>query len=326
MKIAVLGAGSWGTALAVHGARCGHSVALWSRDPAVVAGIRGRRRHPRRFHEIEIPDTVSPTSDPAGTSGSDLAILAVPSGAAGAILEMFGTTLGGAPLLSAVKGFDPGTNRTVSRLAAVSAPSSEFAVLSGPTFAAGLLARDPTAAVIASKSETTARWIQEALSNAALRLYTTSDVTGVELAGGLKNVIAIAAGIVAGLGYGPNTLAALATRGLAEIARLVTARGGEPDTLLGLAGVGDLMLTCTGTQSRNRRLGERIGSGQPAADAMAGMGEVAEGARNCLAACALAAESGIEMPISEAVRDVLYGGLDPAAAIGALMVRELRRE
>jgi glycerol-3-phosphate dehydrogenase (NAD(P)+) len=228
--------------------------------------------------------------------------------------------------VSAVKGFEIETGRTISRVLAERVSAERIAVVSGPTFADEVMRGDPTAAVVASERAETAQFVQQALSSPVFRLYGSEDVVGVELCGGLKNVIAIASGIVSGLGLGHNTIAALMTRGLAEILRLVLARGGREKTLLGLAGAGDLMLTCTGSQSRNRRVGEEIGRGTPATEAIAKTPEVAEGTRACVAAVAMAAASRVEMPIAAAVREVLYEGVAPRDAIRALMTRDLRAE
>jgi glycerol-3-phosphate dehydrogenase (NAD(P)+) len=262
----------------------------------------------------------------AEAGNSDVLVLAVPSSSLRALLASLPFSPAGAILVSAIKGFEVESGKRVSQVVSERFPSVPFAVLSGPTFAEGVMRGDPTAAVVASGSPETSRLIQLSLSSPTFRLYQSDDVTGVELFAGLKNVIAIAAGIVSGLGYGHNTLAALLTRGLAEISRLMLARGGREKTLLGLAGVGDLVLTCTGAQSRNRRLGEEIGRGRHPAAAMAGLDEVAEGTLACLAAARLAAESSVEMPIAEAVRRVLYDNLAPGEAIHALMTRHLRAE
>ena len=326
MKVAVLGAGSWGTALAIHAARAGNDTVLWARDPAVAAAIERDRRHPTRHSAAAIPPSVRAVSDSGQARGADLLVLAVPSPALSPVLEEAARAGGSAPFLSAIKGFETETGRRVSEIVGGRFPGRTFAVLSGPTFADGVVRGDPTAAVVASSDRAAAEEMQRALSSDAFRLYASDDVAGVELSGGLKNVVAIAAGIVAGLGLGPNTTAALMTRGLAEISRLVLARGGKARTLAGLAGVGDLMLTCTGPQSRNRSVGERIGRGEAPAAAIAAVRETAEGARACLAAARMAEASGIEMPINDAVRRVLYERLPPRAAIHALMTRELRSE
>ena len=326
MKVAVLGAGSWGSALAVLAARRGRETVLWGRDREVTLAIARDRRHPRRLAGFLIPDGVRATSDLAEVAGASIAILAVPSSALRETAEAFAPHAGEAIVVSAVKGFEIRTGKRMSEVAGEALPGRRFAALSGPTFAEGVVRGDPTAAVIASEDAESAAAVQRALSGPEFRLYRSGDVVGVELCGGLKNVIAIAAGIVSGLGLGHNTLAALVTRGLAEISRLVLARGGRDKTLLGLAGVGDLLLTCTGAQSRNRRLGEAIGRGQDPASAMSESVEVAEGTLACLAAARLASETGTELPIMDAVRCVLYDGRSPRAAIESLMKRELKTE
>jgi glycerol-3-phosphate dehydrogenase (NAD(P)+) len=228
--------------------------------------------------------------------------------------------------VSTAKGIEPETLRRMTEIVLERYPSSSVAALSGPTFADGVARGDPSAAVIADRGESFARDLQRQFSNAQLRLYSSSDVVGVELAGALKNVIAIAAGIVSGLGYGHNTLAALVTRGLAEIGRIVLAFGGEARTVHGLAGIGDLMLTATGRQSRNRHLGCEIGRGRLLADVLLEMPEVAEGARTCLAIPTIASRAGVEAPISEAVVSVLYEGVQPREGVERLMTRALRSE
>ena len=326
MKVAVLGAGSWGTALAIHSARAGNETVLWARDREVAETIERERRHPGRHPAAVFPAGVRASGDVEAARGSDVLLLAVPSPALGALLETIAPAAAGARFLSAIKGFEIETGRRVSEVVAAVYPGRPFAVLSGPTFADGVVRGDPSAAVVASADPETAETIQRALSTELFRLYQSDDVVGVELAGGLKNVVAIAAGIVAGLGLGANTTAALMTRGLAEITRLVLARGGRGRTLAGLAGVGDLMLTCTGAESRNRGVGERIGRGEPPAQAMAAVRETAEGTRACLAAARMAEESRVDMPINDAVRRVLYEGLSPRSAIRELMTRDLRSE
>jgi glycerol-3-phosphate dehydrogenase (NAD(P)+) len=205
-------------------------------------------------------------------------------------------------------------------------PRARFAALSGPTFAEGVARGDPSAAVVASRDAEWAAELQGALSSSGLRLYRSDDLAGVELSGALKNVVAIAAGIVSGLGFGHNTLAALVTRGLSEIGPIVTGHGGQDRTVHGLAGVGDLLLTCTGQQSRNRFVGEQIGRGRPLAEILRELPEVAEGARTCRAVPRLASAAGVEAPIADAVVQVLYGGVAPRAAVESLMTRALRSE
>jgi glycerol-3-phosphate dehydrogenase (NAD(P)+) len=214
----------------------------------------------------------------------------------------------------------------MTEVAAAELPGRRLAVLSGPSFALEVASGLPTALVVASQELETAEALQRTLSTRSFRAYSSDDVAGVELGGALKNVIAIAAGIVTGLGYGHNTLAALITRGLAEIARLATALDARADTLAGLAGLGDLVLTCTGGLSRNRALGEALGAGRTLAEAQAASRMVVEGLRTTVAACGLAERAGIEMPIAQQMREVLYGGRPPRDALDQLMLRSLKRE
>ncbi len=326
MKIAVIGAGAWGTALAIHAARQGSETLLWARDPRIADAVAAGRRHPKRHSEIDLPPSLVATSDLTRAGGVDLILLAVPSSALSETVAALPGLSESTRFVSAIKGFEIETGRRVSEVVRARFPRNPFAVLSGPTFADGVVRRDPTAAVVASGDRATAAEVQRELSSPTFRLYQSDDVAGVELAGGLKNVVAIAAGVVTGLGLGANTIAALVTRGLAEMTRLVLARGGRERTLAGLAGVGDLMLTCTGSESRNRRVGEQIGRGEAPERAMALVTGVAEGTRACLAAAKLAAESRVEMPINDAVRRVLYEGLPPRVAIAELMTRDLGAE
>jgi glycerol-3-phosphate dehydrogenase (NAD(P)+) len=325
MNVLVVGAGSWGSALAVLAVRRGHRTVLWARDPEVSRTISAEGRHPRRLEGFGFPRELVTTSDVGRAEIADLAILAVPSSAVREALGLLKLPPR-ATLVSAVKGFEIGTGNRVSQIAAEIHPGNAFCALSGPTFAREVMRGDPTAAVAASQDGGIASLVQRSFSGSDFRLYRSDDVAGVELCGGLKNIIAIAAGIVSGLGLGHNTLAALVTRGLAEIARLVLAQGGREKTLLGLAGVGDLLLTCTGSLSRNRRLGEAIGRGAVPGAALEQSVEVAEGALACLAVARLAESSGVEMPITESVRRVFYEGLAPREAIENLMTRELKSE
>ncbi len=328
MKVSILGAGSWGTALAIHLARSGHSVVLWSRDSEVATTIARERRHPRRLPDIEIPEGVGTTSDLGQAfQYSDTIVLAIPCAAFRDVLAALPAP-DGRPMrfVSTAKGIEPDSLKRMSEIVLEWYPSASVAALSGPTFAEGVARGDPSAAVIADRGASFAPDLQQHFSNSQLRLYTSADVVGVELAGALKNVIAIAAGIVSGLGFGHNTLAALVTRGLAEIGRIVRACGGELKTVHGLAGIGDLMLTATGKQSRNRHLGEEIGRGGRLADILVRMPEVAEGARTCLAVPTIARRAGVEAPISEVVVQVLYEGLEAREGVTQLMTRALRAE
>jgi glycerol-3-phosphate dehydrogenase (NAD(P)+) len=327
MKVAILGAGSWGTALAIHLARVGHEVLLWARDPEVVASIESARRHPRRLIDVPIPATVRATSDLAAAfNHSETVVLAIPCESLRSVLDAGPSPGGGHRFLSTAKGIEPDTLMRMSEIIREYHKHAAIAVLSGPTFAEGVARRDPTAAVLADSGGGFAQELQRSFSSPQLRLYSSDDMAGVEFCGALKNVVAIAAGIVSGLGFGHNTLAALVTRGLAEMGRIVRGHGGQPRTVAGLAGIGDLLLTCTGQQSRNRRVGEEIGRGRRLAEVLAQMPEVAEGARTCLAVPRLAAQVGVEAPIAEAVVKVLYEGVAPADAVETLMTRTLRAE
>ena len=328
MKVAVLGAGSWGTALTIEMARSGHDVLLWGRDPEVAARIEADGRHPRRLTGYPIPASVRVGSDLAEAFGfADTLLVAVPCASLRALLALSPPGTGqGLRVVSTGKGIEPDTLKRMSEILCESYPQAAIAALSGPTFAEGVAKGDPTAAVIASKDATAAEGLQGSLSSPTFRLYRSDDVVGVELAGALKNVVAIAAGIAAGLGFGPNTLAALVTRGLAEIGRIVRSQGGQDRTVQGLAGIGDLMLTCTGQQSRNRYVGEQVGHGRKLADVLVEMPEVAEGTRTCLAVPRLAGAAGVAAPIAEAVVQVLHEGVPAREAVERLMTRALRSE
>ena len=328
MRVAVLGAGSWGTALTIEMARSGHDVLLWGRDPEVAARIEADGRHPRRLTGYPIPASVRVGSDLAEAFAyAETILVAVPCASLRPLLGLSPATSGrGLRFVSTGKGIEPDTLKRMSEILRDRYPEAAVAALSGPTFAEGVAKGDPTAAVIASADAIAAEALQGALSSPTLRLYRSDDVVGVELAGALKNVVAIAAGIVAGLGFGPNTLAALVTRGLAEIGRIVRSQGGQDRTVQGLAGIGDLMLTCTGQQSRNRFVGEQVGLGRKLADVLVEMPEVAEGARTCLAVPRLAGAAGVDAPIAEAVVQVLYEGVPAREAVERLMTRALRPE
>jgi glycerol-3-phosphate dehydrogenase (NAD(P)+) len=327
VRVGVLGAGSWGTALAIEFARSGHHVLLWGRDPEVAASIQADGRHPRRLEGFSIPPSVHGSSNlEEAFAFAETLLVSVPCASLRPLLALAPAADGPRQLVSTAKGIEPDTLKRMTQIMRERYPNAGVAALSGPTFAEGVARGDPTAAVIASEDGALAESLQSALSSPCFRLYRSDDVVGVELAGALKNVVAIAAGIVAGLGFGPNTLAALVTRGLAEIARIVRAGGGQERTVHGLAGIGDLMLTCTGTQSRNRFVGEQVGRGRKLSEVLVQMPEVAEGARTCLAVPRLAAASGVEAPIAEAVVQVLYENVPPREALDRLMTRALRPE
>ena len=333
-RIGVLGAGSFGTALAVHFAGAGgHDVHLWGRDPELTATMARDRVNPNYLSGVELPARLWPTSDMADLAGSDFVLLAPPSHGFREILRQYLQALppdGPVSLISATKGIEPETLARMSQVAAEEGAAVgrevRFAVLSGPTFAAELARNAPSAAVIASTDHAFATEVRECFSTPAFRLYSSLDVVGVELGGTTKNVIAIAAGVLSGLGLGHNTLAALITRGLHEITRLGVAYGGEPRTFAGLAGLGDLVLTCTGGLSRNRRIGLDLAAGKSIAEIQGETHMVAEGVRNSVAISRLAAQRGVEMPITQQMVAVLYEGKNPRRGLEELMTRELKSE
>jgi glycerol-3-phosphate dehydrogenase (NAD(P)+) len=326
VRIAVLGGGAWGTSLTSHALRAGHAVHLWMRREESVQEVLELHENRAHLPGVRLPDDLVASSDLAAVvGGAELLVCVVPSEwSRGLYRDLHPVASASAPLVSATKGLETGTLLRMSEVAAQEAPGRPLAVLSGPSFALEVARELPTALVAASSRKDLAETVQQALSTRALRVYSSDDVVGVELGGALKNVIAIAAGIVDGLGYGHNTVAALVTRGLAEMSRLAVAQGGRPDTLAGLAGLGDLVLTCTGGLSRNRRVGQALGAGRTLEEATRGL--VAEGVHTTLAACALAERAGIDMPIAQAMKGVLYGGKPPRQAVDELMVRTLKRE
>jgi glycerol-3-phosphate dehydrogenase (NAD(P)+) len=324
--ISIVGAGSWGTALAIHLGRAGAAVRLYARAAHVAEAVAARRRNPWYLSDLEIPASVEATADAAtALAEADLVILAVPS-------EFFATTLTrltpppGAAVVSATKGFDPVRHLRMSELVRERFASAPLAVLSGPTFAREVAMGRPAAAVIASADQVLATELQARLGSRELRLYTNRDLIGVEAGGALKNVMAIATGIADGLGLGENARAALVTRGLAEMTRLAEALGGEPSTLAGLAGLGDLVLTATGTLSRNRALGMALARGDSLAHAAASTRMVAEGVPTVRTALALAAVHRISTPICDEVAAVLFRQKAPAEALASLLGRAPTRE
>jgi glycerol-3-phosphate dehydrogenase (NAD(P)+) len=328
-RVAVLGAGSFGTCLAILCAG-NHDVRLWARDPAMVRAIGTTRRNPRYLTDAPIPDRVEPTSELAyALDGSSIVICAVPShGLRQAMASAAPHLDERAVLVSTVKGIEVDTGYTMHQVIgeALGGGPRRIVCLSGPSFAKEIAAGKPTVVTVASRDEDDAAEVQHALSCSALRCYRNTDVVGVELGGALKNVIAIAVGIGDGLGLGHNARAALMTRGLAEITRLGVRMGASPITFLGLSGMGDLILTCTGDLSRNRTVGLELGRGRSLPEILAGMKEVAEGVRTTRAACALAARMGVEMPIAAGVQEVLDGRLAPADSVARLMSRPLGAE
>jgi glycerol-3-phosphate dehydrogenase (NAD(P)+) len=326
--IAVLGAGSWGTALAVHCARLGHDVRLWARDETLVEEIAAIGENARYLPGVGIPSSIRATAElDRALRDASVVIAAVPShGMRGVLREAASVIPAGAILVSAAKGIERDTLERMSQVIAQEAGDRRIVVLSGPSFAVEVARGLPTAVVVASADHAAAAQIQEALKGPALRLYGSDDVAGVEMGGALKNVIAIAAGVVEGLELGHNALSALVTRGLVEISRLACAEGARRDTLSGLSGLGDLVLTCTGDLSRNRRVGIQLGRGQSLDDILSHMRMVAEGVRTTSAALALGERRGVELPIAAQMAAVLEGRASPRDAVETLMLRRPRAE
>ncbi len=332
-RIGVLGAGSFGTALAAHFAGAGgHPVRLWARDAELVERMRRERSNARYLPGVDLPPGLEPTSDVASLADCEVVVVAAPSHGFRDVLRQFLAVHPEGPLqlISATKGIEPETLARMSQVAAEEGQAAgrevRYSVLSGPTFAAELARNVPSAAVIASEDARFATEVRECLATPLLRLYSSPDVVGVELGGATKNVIAIAAGTLSGLGLGQNTLAALITRGLHEITRLGVAFGGQPRTFAGLAGLGDLVLTCTGGLSRNRKIGLDLAAGRSLEEIKEETHMVAEGVRNSIAIAGLAGQRGVEMPITQQMVAVLYQGKDPRRALEELMTRELKSE
>ena len=327
-RIAIIGAGSWGTALAVVGARAGQNVCLWSRNPEVISSINERRVNSRYLTSTSIPDSVIATGDiKAALAGASMVVLAAPSHASREVLIKMSPLLDEAAIIVSVsKGIEIETGKRISEIVKeVLGNPHPFVCLSGPSFAKEVVKGHPTAIVAASKDSSAVRAVQN-LSFENLRIYTNTDVIGTELGGSVKNVMAIAAGMAAGLGFGSNSVAALITRGLAEITRLARREGAQMETLMGLAGLGDLVLTCTGSLSRNRFVGEELGKGKTLEQIVAELNEVAEGINTARAVKKLADRAGLEMPITNEVNAVLYDGKPARDAVTELMSRPLREE
>ena len=328
---AVLGAGSWGTALAKLLADNGHHVRLWARRPEQAEAIDRARENPDYLPGFALPENLRTTSDLIeAIDGVKLVLSVVPTHGLRAVLETAAPLLTeDAPILSCTKGIEQGTLMRVSQIFEEHLPESQqrmLTYLAGPSFAREVAARMPTAVTVAGHDEDVAHRVQHYLRNDTFRVYTTDDVVGAELGGALKNVIAIAAGIGDGLGFGHNSRAAIITRGLAEISRLAVAMGGRDETLAGLGGLGDLVLTCTGRLSRNRHVGVELGRGRPLDAILAGMRMVAEGVRTTTAALALGGQYQVELPIAAQMAEVLAGRCTPSEAVGCLMLRPQRGE
>ena len=328
--MSVFGAGSWGTAMAHHLARRGHEVMLWSREPEVAAGINSEHRNPLFLSDLDLDKGIEAVDRlGAAAQHADVWLWVVPVQFSRSVMkELAADVSDDVSVVSASKGIETGSLRRMDEVAGevLGLDARRFCCLSGPTFAREVVRGDPSAAVLACPDIELAGQLQEEFSDHHLRCYAGTDLVGVELAGALKNVVAIAAGIVDGLGLGFNTQAALMTRGLHEITRLGVALGADAETFRGLAGMGDLVLTCTGGLSRNRMLGQRLGRGETLDQILASSREVVEGVRTTPAAARLAADHGVVMPITDAMSQLLEGKADPKTALHELMTRELRVE
>ena len=324
----VIGAGSWVTALAIHAHRCGHHVRLWVHSPDTLRILQEKRINEIYLPGFTVPDEIELTSDASCVIDSDYTLLVVPSAYLRETLQKFlPYWKQDAALISCIKGLEPDTGKRVSEIVQELVPDRLiYSVLSGPSFAKEVAEEHPTAVVIGCTSRETGKVIQTDFRSDYFRLYYNPDVTGIEVGAGIKNIIAIAAGVVSGLGYGYNTLSGLITRGLAEMSRLAIKMGGHPATLSGLAGLGDLILTCTGHLSRNRQVGLELGRGKTIEEITGPMRMVAEGIRTTEAIYKLAEKLQVSMPITEQVYKVIYEGHDTRTAILQLMSRELKEE
>jgi len=329
--VAVLGAGSWGTALAKSISDQGHHVRLWARRQELCDSIQRDRENAAYLPGISLAPTLTATHDlEAALVGADVVLSVVPTHGLREPLAQAAPVLpSGPPRPSATKGIENGTLKLVSGIFEDHFPADRHHLLTylgGPSFAKEVALGMPTAVVVAASDASVGERVQQVLGTDRLRVYTTDDVVGIELGGAVKNVMAIAAGVGDGLGFGHNTRAAIITRGLAEMSRLALKLGANPLTLAGLGGMGDLVLTCTGDLSRNRKVGLELGRGKRIAEILAGMSQVAEGVRTTRSAYELSRREGVEMPIVDAMYRVLYEDLAPLEAVVALMTRKLRAE
>lgn len=330
-RVAVIGAGSWGTALAMVAARNQHDVWLWAREPEVASAVNSAHRNPFYLSSFDLPENIhATTSLGEALAGADFVLVVVPSHAMREMIErMRGLVNAETVLVSATKGVENGTLMRMDEVITdVLGASFEprFVALSGPSFALEVAKGDPTAIVAASREARLSERVQRELSSNVFRVYTNDDCIGVELGGAIKNVVAIASGVVRGLGLGTNAVAAIITRGLAEMTRLAMAQGARSETMAGLAGLGDLVLTCTGELSRNRHVGVELGRGRKLADIVGEMREIAEGVRTTRAIYELGLRLKIDMPITASIHALLYEDKPALEAANELMGRPLKKE
>ena len=328
MKIAVIGDGGWGTANALLLAGYGHDVTVWGAFPDYIEEMRRTRRNDRFLKGVALPESLKLTADRAEAArDAEIVVLAPPSKYFASVMEGFrGLVTDGQLVVSLTKGLCETTNRRMTELAREILGLRSVVALAGPTHAEEVSRGIPTTIVAACEDEEKAKTVQRVWSGPLFRVYTSDDPVGVEIGGAVKNVIAIAVGCSDGMGFGDNTRAALITRGLAEMKRFVLAYGGKPETLSGLAGIGDLIVTCTSVHSRNHAVGERLGKGEKIGDILGSMQMVAEGVWNSKVVHDLARKLGVEMPICDLVHALCYEGFDAKEAVGAMMGRELKSE
>jgi len=323
MRIGVIGGGAWGTALAQVAARGGQSVTLWVREPEVVESVNEFHENRHFLAGVALSDTIQATGDLADLAGHDALLVVTPAQHVRAVLAA--APVGATPLVLCAKGIEAGSRLLVGEVAHQAAPDAPIAVLSGPTFAHEVAAGKPTAVTLACEDEVLRTRLAERLAGPAFRIYGSADVIGAEIGGAVKNVLAIACGVVEGAGLGLNARAALIARGFAEMTRFGLARGGQAETLTGLSGLGDLVLTCSSTNSRNFSLGVGLGQGKSAAALMADRKTVAEGAFTAPVLREAAAEAGVDMPVTQAVNALLEGAA-VRDVIETLLSRPLREE
>ncbi len=325
MKISVLGSGGWGTALAILLCKKGYAVKMWSAFESEIEELK-RTRENKLLSGVKIPEEIELTSCAKDVSDVDVFLLAVPSHVVKTVCRSFKQYYKGQTVVNVAKGFDEENNERLSVIIKKELDTSKVVVLSGPTHAEEVARGIPTAIVAACEDILLAESVQNLFSTEYMRVYTNTDVAGVEVCGAIKNVIALCAGISDGCGFGDNTKAALMTRGLKEISRLGEAMGGKTETFMGLTGIGDMIVTCTSMHSRNRRAGILIGKGMSADEAMAEVKMVVEGVKSCACAKALADKYNVDMPIVSTAYEVLFGGVSPKAAVTNLMLRTPKSE
>lgn len=327
-EIGVIGAGSWGTALAILLNENGNHVTLWSHRESEAEKIRREREHSSKLPGVKIPEAIAVTSDlEDAVKGKEVLVLVVPSSCVRETSEKLKPLVAeGTVIVSAAKGIEEATLFTMTDIVEELVPQAQTAVLSGPSHAEEVAKGLPTTCVIGAKNEATARMLQKLFMSPVFRVYISPDVLGIELGGALKNVIALAAGIADGMGYGDNAKAALITRGMVEISRLGVKMGGNPETFSGLTGIGDLIVTCASMHSRNRRAGILLGQGYSMEEAMKKVEMVVEGVYSAKSAVLLAKKYETELPIIEQVAGILFEGKDPVEAVSRLMLRDSRQE